>query len=270
MSSGVLPAPINFSEILTPTVQYELYNAADVAIEGECGGEVYRVPANHEFHQIRNEATGQIVGQYPKPGVLPITSNGRLSAIAIIRHLVGEDGRSGKIGIMGIRALFQDPEKDKLVKREAMETWVEKRRSDALARTRAHEQAVARAQEAKLDIPRPNRQVQADYLFLREADAAEALKYQCGVCGWGFAEEREKDIHVVTFHRGSPRAAKSAERLGIAESDADFELESEPKQSKPLPNTLKSIRNIMEQEGVDMSAPDPETDKYTAGGEKKP
>jgi hypothetical protein len=257
--------PVDFSRIIQPTIQFELYNPGDEAVTQEVDGEQYTVPGNSEYaYLLRGNGTAS---RYDKPGVLPITGTGVLPARTIVEFLVGPDGRSGKIGSRGIRLLIAGYEEQ--IMEEAYTAWVDAKRFDAINLTRSHEEANARATANKEPLKRPSRKVMEAYNWLAENDSAASLRFSCPICNWGLKYEQELHVHITTHHRSHPAAAKSLEILQtMASTEVDddegggespvvasgevldfgeggLEIEQEEKAVLPIPRGLQNAGDAL-------------------------
>lgn len=255
--------PVDFSKIILPTVQFELYNPGDEAVSQEVDGNPYTVPGSSEYAYMLSH--GGTASRYDKPGILPIMGTAILPARTIVEFLVGPDGRSGAIGGRGIRLML--PGYEEQIKEEAYIAWVDSKRHNCINLTRAHEDAVARAVANKEPGQRPSVKVRQAYQWLAENDSAASLRFSCPICNWGLKYEQELHVHVVTHHRSHPAAVKSAEILkGMAEASVDddegggdapvyaqgavldlggIELEKVERETLPVPKGLSTAADSM-------------------------
>lgn len=219
---------INYQSILSPVISYELYNPGDEPIEFGYGGETYVLPGANDLWVGRDARSGELM-EYSRPGVLPVFGRpdrvfgGQhfpIDALDIVRHAVGEDGRSGHVGVNGVRLLFMD-DRDADVIQEARESWVEKRRFDMEAMVRAHEAFNALAIQQGREQQRPAKRVKDAYRWLEENERAGGITESCPICNDGFRDEREVQIHVVTYHKKHALAVEYREALGMEEDIID-------------------------------------------------
>lgn len=211
---------IDFTEIIAPVVQYELFNPGTRRVEQDFDGQTYVFPAVHEHAVLDDPRTGSLM-QYPKPGVLPIFDKHRplhppVPAREVVKFMVGPDGRTGKVGQHGIRPLFGD-HRDAMVEEEAKRQWVENRRRNLEDKVRAWELEVAKAREHGDPVGRPPRAVMEAYSELSEMSAVSFERFSCPVCNWGFMEEKDMHIHTVAHHGDRPEADPSKAFLKVSE-----------------------------------------------------
>lgn len=202
---------LDYTEISKPVISYELYNPADEEVEFMYNGELYRIPPHDVHWEGRHPGNGQLF-RYPESGIRPLWGTRWVTALDILRHAVGDDGLAGAVGGCGIRALFGD-KRDDYVKKDARIAWVESKRAQCLAITRAHETAVRLAGEEQTERPIPSKRVRDAYKFLAQDSQDASRAYVCAVCNWGFALERELDLHAVTVHPHTDLGQKARGKL---------------------------------------------------------
>lgn len=210
---------IDYSELTKPEVRYELFNPdPDEPVIFSYMAEQYTIPPSGQCLQTRHPFSLAIT-TYDKPGVCPISdrlerAQHPVPAKRIIQYVVGEDGRSGEYGRLGVRALFGD-QRDEQVKKEAYAAWTVNRDQEAALRTRAHEAAVAQARDAGDVPPRPSTQIQKDYEWLASRAGDIEFRFACEVCNSGFRKETEMLAHAASIHRKTPFGLAAVEKLGL-------------------------------------------------------
>lgn len=285
-SSG--PPRPNYSEIIRPTLQYELYNAADHTIEFMFDGRPFRVPAHDKHWHGKDPHTGvEIV--YPKPGVLPIWGPSPIpgkrieyTARDIVAFACGPDGISGSVGGLGVRPLFGD-ERDQLVAEEAQSAWAERRRFDAEQMIRAHEAKVRDAKEAGTPPPYPGRKVLEAYSLRNAYESQLAFKFTCPICNMGFRDSQtEVYVHTITFHKDrrddvieaqeqlskvkNPETGQ-VEQRPLGKTDLTPE-EAGPAFERPLPASAQNMGAILDEVGG--KEPEPPVESLKNTGAKIP
>jgi hypothetical protein len=254
---------LDYREIINPTVQFELYNPSDDDVEFQYDGNPYVIPANHRKAEIIDPRTGR-VALYPKPGVLPIIGipprPGRwpVEARKIVEFVCGHNGRGGVLGKAGVRPLFQDG-RDALVKEEARRGWAENALYNYQERTRAWETEVEQRKAQGLPVPRPGHDVMKAYRKLGEMQAITFEKFSCPVCNWGFLEEIDVNVHVVTHHPTHAYAEtarlmldpQNPGRVGLG----SVEVTRAPE--KPIPAGITSAGATIAAAGDGVEIPDP-------------
>ncbi len=247
-SSSPAGQGLNYQTILNPTIQYELYNPADEPMEFGYNGETYVLPGAEDFWVGRDAQTGQLM-EYTREGVLPVFGrpDQRIEALTIVKHATGDDGRSGHVGVNGVRPLFGD-ERDEEVIREAREAYVEKRRYDYEAMTRAWEAEVALALQQRREPGRPPRRVRDAYEWLRRNEQKGGVKISCPVCYAGFPNDVQVDAHMLADHKRHPKTDEVRERLGLEEDVVDLSsAETVPADTKPLPKSVKGAGKTLDE-----------------------
>lgn len=218
MSTAVL----DYRSIIQPKVQYRLWNPAPTPVERDVSAVAFVIPA---------EGTLDVFGLPAattdgKGNALPRGSSSyreALSAEQILVHLVGEDGRSGKLGPLGVRCLFGD-ERDELVKEEGREAWKLWQYQCDLKAEYAHNKAVQNAKEHGQPPPVPTRETRERMsrraAFERESQVVAS--HPCPSCNWPCFSEQELSSHDQTTHqRGSAvEATASPVSTEIAELKA--------------------------------------------------
>lgn len=237
-------APIDFSEITRSPVQYELYNPdPDNEVHADFNGEPYTFPRAGEKHVGVNPYTLQ-KEEYPEPGVCPIRDDLRrrehpVTAKDIVKFFCGEDGRSGVVGVLGIRPLFGDPKRDEAVKAEAFAALVARRDEETAIAIQNHEMAVAAAREAGDAPPRPSMQVLHAYDWRDLRETEQMVRVSCPICNHGFREESEMYAHVVARHKKHPFALQAAEFLKL-----DGSAGNRPEYEPPNRGGVRDPENI--------------------------
>src|SRR6185503_1884540 len=150
-------APMDFEEILQePDVLY-CFNPSDKTLEKSCDGNTYVFcPASCTSPKCIAERKHE-----RGPGVSPVKSSvkvwsknknvvkvDRMTAKEIVSFLCGPDGRTGPLGIAGLRPMTNNPERDEQIRADAEKAWRTKRFMDASNVVRQHE---ATMQIAKTD-----------------------------------------------------------------------------------------------------------------------
>jgi hypothetical protein len=277
LMDDVEPGPIrpNYSEIIRPVLQYELYNPAAHTIEFSFDAQVYKVPARDKHWRGRDPYTGEFV-TYPKPGILPIWTPTAVpgkkieyNARDIIIFACGPDGISGSVGPLGIRPLFGD-DRDELVAEEAQSAWAEHHLSASMQIIRSHEMKVAEAKAAGNPPPFPGRQVLDAYAFRKAYESRVSFKYTCPVCNLGFRQSMaEVYVHLTVDHRdrrdlveeaekklSQVRDAETGEMVDRPLGETDLRgLEPDHSLEKPLPAGLDNIGKILDEVGGQEVAP---------------
>lgn len=229
-------ASLDFTEVIRPQRVRELYNPnPEAPVQFAYNAEVYTLPPADKLLQLRDPFTRRKM-TWPKPGVLPLydirfsVRGQRFQILAdeLVEVACGRDGRSGQVGVLGVRPLFGD-ERDEDVMLEAAEAFGVRRDVEALDRTRTHENNVAAAR-ANGDVPpRPTQQIMLDYDWLARRDLSRSLRFACEVCNLGFREEQEMLIHTLAHHKAHPAAAEAERALKLTGKGASKPVYTPPK-----------------------------------------
>jgi hypothetical protein len=233
---------IDYRSMISPVVEFRLYNPGTQAVEGRYDGRFYRVPPRDEcFVDPRTKVKFE-------PGVLPIRGysytrqEGRelksytITAKDIVTHLTGEDGISGQIGGAGVRLLPPpgDPMAD-LIKQEALEANERKTYEDAGHTIAAFEAMNAKRIEMKQPPLPPNPKQREAYRYRSAVDAKGSVQqaaFTCPRCFDGVPSETALREHIETLHAPwAPSLLKAAglEALSRVEpEDEDDEIPATP------------------------------------------
>ena len=237
---------INYQEILSPTVQYELYNPSDDPMEFGYAGETYVLPGASDLWVGRDARTGDLM-EYTEPGVMPVFGRPelRIDALTIIRHATGDDGRTGYVGVNGVRPLFGD-DRDPEVKAEARAAWVEKKRFDCESMVRAWEADVALATQQRRNPGRPPKRVKDAYHWIETNERVGGLLVDCPVCFDGFPSDRDMKRHIIIAHKRHPLAEAAREDFGLEADEMDRVVDMtaggvEPAPEVPLPKIQAGV-----------------------------
>lgn len=217
MSTAVL----DYRSIIQPKVQYKLWNPAPNDVERDVSAVTFVIPAGGTL-----DITGLPAAVTDGKGnALPRGSSSyreALSAEQILSHLVGEDGRTGKLGPLGVRCLFGD-ERDELVKEEGRETWELWQYQNDLRAEYAHNKAIQTAKEAGLPPPPPTRETREKIArrVAYERDSQVVPTHPCPSCQWPcFSEDELRSHDISTHQRGTLTTEASPVSTEIAELKA--------------------------------------------------
>lgn len=216
MSSSTSPFPTtervkpDYSAIIRPTIQYELFNPRVQGVQFSFDGRPYNIPGVNERWKGRDPSTGEEI-TYPKPGVLPVWTptaapgRGRIeyNARDIVEFACGPDGISGSVGPLGIRPLFGD-ERDELVEEEALSAHAERKLIEAQDTIRKHESRVAAAKADGQPPPFPSHKVLEAYQTRQAIETNISFAAQCPVCNMGFrnpSAESQAQLHIIAWHK---------------------------------------------------------------------
>lgn len=212
----------DYKAIIQPTLQYELYNPSNKAIEFAYDNCTYRIPAAHENWvgiDPSDPALGKIT--YPEPGVMPVWSpiGKRYTAADIVKFACGLDGRTGRVlGIRGVRPLFGEEEEiNQLVKQEAQEAYLERQMLIVNQGISAYEQGVAE-DTAEGRPPRMMPTVIREFYEQRRAwQTLPSTRFACPVCRWQLESEDATWVHILAYHKDHPNeVAEATERMNEA------------------------------------------------------
>lgn len=192
-----------------PTYELRVYNPCEEEVEADYAGETYRIPAMSDVavipkgsHRLwdSNQTSAHGIGGWK---LVPVTAE------EVVRYMVGDDGRSGRLGARGIRLL--DPRGDgnginDKIRGEAREAWLRKQEDNDQAWVKAHEDTVRKALELGMkNPPEPDQKTLAAYRRLRERRAAGVSTekpFRCTRCGLGVMTQADLDQHAEDFHGG--------------------------------------------------------------------
>lgn len=226
MSTAV--QPLDFNEIVQPKAQYRLYNPAPVEVSQDFSGDSYTIPSKGEIaiHDLP-ASTVNSVGRPIERGSAGYRES--VPAIKIVQHFVGEDGRSGKLGPLGVRCLFGDA-RDALVRAEADQTFELFQYQTDLKTEYAHNKAIQNAKEFGQPPPVPRESVrkaiERRVAYEKNNKGAVIPSHPCQQCNWPFWSEQERSTHIQTTHAdgrgvGTQSAAPSSD---LAALQAQIEL----------------------------------------------
>lgn len=274
----------NYSEIIRPTLQYELYNPADHTVEFAFNGDTYKIPAHNRHWSGKDPYTGQQM-VYPKPGVLPVWGPAAIpgrkiefTARDIVAFACGPDGISGSVGGLGIRPMFGDERDEEVTFPEAQSAWAEQRQQQAQISIRQHEQKVADAKASGTPPPFPGRQVLEAYSLRNAYESQIGFKFLCTICNMGFRNSQtEVYVHTISFHKDRRDAVEEAEtKLSVVKNPLTGELEerplgktdltpeeTEPIFNKPLPTGAQNMGQILNEVGGEDHNSEPEPIRNT-------
>lgn len=236
----------NYSTLISPSVEYELYNPSPREIEFGVFGMVFRIPACNQYWRGLNPATGQTM-VYEREGVLPIFSqHGRgFTAADIVRHVLGHDGRRGRVlGVRGVRMLFGDNEEvNQKVRAEAQGAWLNREMAVVEQVIARWEHDIAQADAQKVARPQMPLQVREAYESRRAWTESPTRQFSCSICNWPQESEEAVWIHVLSMHKDkadevaqAKAALKVTGRLGVVE-------ERSVQESKPVPNLDLKVKD---------------------------
>jgi hypothetical protein len=205
--TGMLDGRLDFKEIVSPVVQFVLYNPANFTIHQDYNGYTYTLPPHNKIY-------------YPGlgPGECPVTDGveavGDKSGIKkrqpiparlIMRFLLGPDGRSGELGGRGVRSLFRD-HRDVLVKAEAQRVFQAAHYTAMRYIAAAHELRTKHEREQGVPLTPPTFSVQQAYQYIRWYEAehgtidAPISRFPCTKCGWAHDNAGDRDAHIMAMH----------------------------------------------------------------------
>lgn len=239
----------DYSAIIRPTIQYELYNPSRQGVQFMFDGRPYNVPAVNEKWTGRDPASGQEI-TYPKLGVLPVWTptsapgRGRIeyNARDIVEFACGSDGVSGSVGALGIRPLFGD-ERDELVEEEALSSHAERRLIEAQDTIRKHELMVAAAKAEGAPPPFPSRKVQEAYSTRQAIESNISFAAYCPVCNMGFKNpqaEAQTHLHIIAWHKERKDLVEKAQEATGMSAEGFGSLEPVSGPTREIPRNLQA------------------------------
>lgn len=194
----------DYTDIMGTVQEYMVYNPSPIELQAEVAGNTIRFCPQTEDRGYGPGVT--IVGPIPFGIRRPDLKNNRpgedMEARLVVRHILGDDGRSGQMGSAGLRALTADVERNARIISEADQAWAEKRYMNAKARIRNHEKAVVKAKEAQVDPPVPDKSLREDYKFVRDHESSYGgiATHPCRKCNAPANSEQERQEHMRDIH----------------------------------------------------------------------
>lgn len=192
---------LDLTELALPKVVYRLYNPAPYEQCQDYGAKTWRLPAKGvlEIHDILVRGNDKA-----PPQILP--------AKDIRIALVGEDGRSGKLGSMGVRPLLGDA-RDEAIKAEADAAFAENQYQVMLGVKLAHMSRVAKERENGVAPSPPDKRVREAMEFVAKIERERGLTgaLTCQDCGWALQSEKDMEAHVANIH---PEKALAGKQFG--------------------------------------------------------
>ena len=249
--------PIDYAQLIAAPIQFYLYNGAEVEMEGGYNGETYRLPSRYE------NRFGLGLGVYPipvpgsRPPVEYINDEGvknkkptkPLEIRFIVKHFVGDDGRTGMLGNCGVRVLINplsDP-RNKLIQKDARDTADVVKYQQALSLKIGHMQRVHK--EAELGIPvhmrtPPSPEVQEAMRLLaeREATAGRYIRFTCELCAMPHLNKRDHEAHMELIHGAdvAPKAQTKGPQVVPDETEPEEPPSEEVKASQSAIDKINS------------------------------
>jgi hypothetical protein len=186
MSTSVL----DLSTLIAPKPVYRIYNPAAREVSCDYASKTWRIPAKSTLAITDT----RVRGNDKEPPVL-------LDARSILIALVGEDGRSGKLGELGVRPLFGDA-RDDLVKQEADEAHKENHYQVCLGIKLTHMSRIAKEREAGVAPTPPSLRVREAMEYVAKVERERGLTgaATCQECGWALATEADLKAHIANIH----------------------------------------------------------------------
>ena len=190
----------DFRTVLSPKTRLNAFNPSHVDIKKDFNGNTYTFPA--EGVCVIEDIAGKKWNSEGRTEDFPISA----SEIAI--HFVGEDGRSGHLGPLGVRILSGDPVVDEQIKEEAYRVCKERMYINDVNIRNAHMAAVRVAKEGGNPPPTPERYVieAMQRIEQYEAGGNTALPFSCPDCHMPFLNAEEVPRHQEAQHKTAPVA----------------------------------------------------------------
>jgi len=246
---------IDLKDILQePDVLY-CYNPSNKVLEGKCDGTDY-IFCPESCREPRCISQGRHnVG----PGYSPVRGTSRvwkkknvidkvypLSAKEIVSFLCGPDGRSGPLGIAGLRPMTGRPEQDELIRADAKKAWRQKRFMDAQTIIRAHEAKMALSKsDPNILPPDVTPQVRDAYETVQEermAGNAPLASHPCEKCNSPFYNEHQLAVHMKDVHQVQEKQQQGIEALiPVLAQLVQAKQESKPDVNEELLAQIKAL-----------------------------
>lgn len=213
--STAVNGSLNYREIIQPKAQFRLYNPAPIPVERDFAAQTYVIPAQGELaiYGLGASHTNTRGEGLPKGSA---SWRDAVPAEVIVAHFIGEDGRSGALGPLGVRCLFGD-ERDVEVRAEAAEAWKLWEYKSDLKEEAAHNKAVQNAKENGIPLPvatiRTREAIRRRAEF--EKETAVIASHPCQ-CGYPCFSADELNSHTLSTHN---RASAQPEGNSSAEVD---------------------------------------------------
>jgi hypothetical protein len=194
----------DYKSVLKPRDFLTVFNPSKEVIQRDFGGNTYVFPA---------EATVEISGvthtKHNREGNLEPFY---IQAATVVAHFLGEDGRSGHLGPLGVRVLSGDPDTDEQIKAEARQVLKERMYLNDIATRAAHLASVKVAKDGGQPAPSPSRPTLEAYQRIAAYEAANGqfnAPFKCAECAIPFFEAALKDAHDAAHHVGRAQATSS-------------------------------------------------------------
>ena len=183
------PQTLDYRSLILPELTFTLCNPSITDVEFTYGGDTYVIPAEGtlDIRPTRHRITDRENLEFRE-----------VSAKEILEFAVGEDGRSGRVGVFGVRVLFGDVDTQAAIWAEAAEANRQKQYENDLLTKYAHHKAVKIATDAGSPPPAPDKRVREamERLNRYEAENDAAAKFQCKSCAWPFVTAEQLSTHI--------------------------------------------------------------------------
>ena len=213
---------IDFEALLKPKVEFRLYNPCPEPVEQDFDSWTYVIPAKGFL-----EIAGRPSHPHPDPRLKgsPGYRDFPIEAKDIVKHLVGEDGRSGKLGQRGVRVLFGDS-RDEAVIAEADAAAAEWQYRCDLQTEYAHNKSNTNLKEQGIAPAPPSARVQDAIRRRVEYEKGNNTRatHPCPECEWPFYSEQEVSSHIESTHKRAVVSAPVSGGADVAALEAKVEL----------------------------------------------
>jgi len=195
---------IDYSSIIAPVTSYKLYNPSEEEVSRDFAAKSFRFPPAHEDRfglgpGVVAIGDVKIRGHEDQKGYAAVET---MPALDVVRYFCGHDGRSGKLGVLGIRLLTGNPTQDAQIKAEAREACTEAKYQHCLQLKAAHLSRVQKEKEAGQPLTPPDKTIRDAMAYVAKVDAERGTTalITCPDCGWGLQSNDELPAHIASIH----------------------------------------------------------------------